>query len=100
MVRKVKAKKGIVPSFQLTSRTPMIEGAPCQDNVDPEIFFPDPTDREGIKIAKDLCGSCNQEVRVKCLTFAIENKINYGVWGGMTEAERTSIRRKSQRSAL
>lgn len=98
MVRKVKPLKGIVPSFQLVSATPLIEGAPCQGDVDPETFFPDPTDHVGIKIAKDLCGSCDRAVRDKCLSFALENKIHYGVWGGKTELERHSIRRKFQRS--
>lgn len=98
MVRKVKPKKGIVPSFQLISETPMIEGAPCQSGVDPEIFFPDPTDTIRIKIAKDLCGSCPQTTKNECLQFAIENKIHYGIWGGLTEHERKNVRRRLNRA--
>lgn len=98
MVRKVKPKKGIVPSFQLISETPNIEGAPCQGDVDPETFFPDPTDTIRIQIAKDLCGSCPQTTKSECLTFAIENKIHYGIWGGLTEHERKNVRRRLHRS--
>ena len=98
MVRKVKPKKGIVPSFQLISETPMIEGAPCQSGVDPETFFPDPTDTIRIKIAKELCGSCPQTTKNECLQFAIENKIHYGIWGGLTEHERKNVRRRLNRA--
>lgn len=98
MVRKIKPKKGITPSFQLISETPNITGAPCQSGVDPETFFPDPTDTIRIKIAKDLCGTCPQTTKSKCLTFAIDNKINYGIWGGLTDNERRNMRRRLHRS--
>ena len=77
------------------SRT--IENAPCQ-STDPEVFFPDPTDREKIRTAKSFCGSCNPTTKSECLSFALTNGIRYGIWGGLTEAERESIRRKANRS--
>jgi hypothetical protein len=39
--------------------------------------------------AKDLCGDC--QVRVECLTYAIEAKEKFGVWGGLTEQQRIDI---------
>lgn len=33
-----------------------ITNAPCQNGVDPEIFFPDPTETAKIHEAKSICG--------------------------------------------
>ena len=94
-----KARK-IVKQIELTMPTPRdINNTPCQ-TVDPEIFFPDPTDRAGITKAKTLCGNCDQEVKNKCLSFALTNKVHYGVWGGLTEVERHSLLRKQYRSGI
>ena len=52
-----------------------------------DMFFPErgnnTTER---KIIKELCGGC--EVQTKCLNFAIENSVTYGIWGGLTTNER------------
>ena len=42
--------------------------------------------------AKQLCGGC--PVRTECLAEALDNEIEWGVWGGMTERERRAILRK------
>ena len=42
--------------------------------------------------AKQLCGGC--PVRTECLAEALDNQIEWGVWGGMTERERRAILRK------
>lgn len=73
-----------------------ITDAPCQKNVDPEIFFPDPTDREGIAKAKEVCAKCASTS--ECLSFALKTN-SYGVWGGMTDEDRKSYKRKMQRSS-
>jgi hypothetical protein len=92
-----KARKVVKP-VELTTPTPQdIDDAPCQ-TVDPELFFPDPTDVVGIEKAKTLCGNCDQKIKTKCLSFALSNKIRYGVWGGLTEIERQSLLRKQYRS--
>ncbi|MFE9308165.1 WhiB family transcriptional regulator [Streptomyces sp. NPDC006706] len=58
--------------------------------MDPEdadaTFFPLPRDYEAIAEAKELCGLC--PVRRDCLSFALENVLKEGIWGGLTEAER------------
>ncbi|WP_150236416.1 WhiB family transcriptional regulator [Nocardiopsis quinghaiensis] len=41
--------------------------------------------------AKYLCVGC--PVRIRCLVEALENRIEHGVWGGMTESERRSLLR-------
>ncbi|CAB4179355.1 Transcription factor WhiB [uncultured Caudovirales phage] len=74
-----------------------ITNAPCQQGVDPEIFFPDPTDVERIHQAKTLCGQCDPVTKNACLTFAITNSVQYGIFGGLTEQERNNLRRRENR---
>ena len=42
--------------------------------------------------AKQLCGAC--PVRTECLAEALDNQIEWGVWGGMTERERRALLRR------
>ena len=47
--------------------------------------------------AKQVCASC--PVRTECLAEALDNQIEWGVWGGMTERERRALlRRRPQAS--
>jgi WhiB family redox-sensing transcriptional regulator len=82
--------------FELNSESPIITDAPCQ-SVDPEIFFPDPTDVIKTREAKSLCNKCNPLSKNQCLSFAMANKIQYGIWGGLTQDERKNLRRRESR---
>ncbi len=42
--------------------------------------------------AKVICAGCL--VRTECLADALDNRIEFGVWGGMTERERRSLLRR------
>ncbi|MET8584912.1 WhiB family transcriptional regulator [Streptomyces collinus] len=42
--------------------------------------------------AKALCGGC--EVRTECLAYALDQRIEHGIWGGMTERERRALLRR------
>lgn len=42
--------------------------------------------------AKQLCATC--PVRAECLAEALDNQIEWGVWGGMTERERRALLRR------
>jgi WhiB family transcriptional regulator, redox-sensing transcriptional regulator len=42
--------------------------------------------------AREVCAAC--PVRVDCLIDALEHRILFGVWGGMTERERRSLLRR------
>lgn len=42
--------------------------------------------------AKAICMGCS--VRTECLADALDNRIEFGVWGGMTERERRSLLRR------
>jgi WhiB family redox-sensing transcriptional regulator len=51
-------------------------------------LFPDAKDQ---RRAKAVCFDC--VVRNECLAEALDNQIEWGVWGGMTERERRSLLR-------
>ncbi len=42
--------------------------------------------------AKAICMGC--DVRTECLSDALDNKVEFGVWGGMTERERRALLRR------
>jgi WhiB family transcriptional regulator, redox-sensing transcriptional regulator len=42
--------------------------------------------------AKVICRGC--PVRTECLADALDNRVEFGVWGGMTERERRALLRR------
>ncbi|MFC4330840.1 WhiB family transcriptional regulator [Streptomyces andamanensis] len=42
--------------------------------------------------AKSVCYRC--PVRMECLSYALDQRMEYGVWGGMTERERRALLRR------
>src|SRR5688572_21267260 len=66
------------------------EEALCRQ-ADADLFFPErgsPGDS-----AKRVCVNCS--VRLECLEYALANAERYGIWGGLTERERTRLRRQT-----
>lgn len=43
-------------------------------------------------LAKTICRGC--PVRTECLADALDNQVEFGVWGGMTERERRALLRR------
>ncbi len=43
--------------------------------------------------AARICGGC--PVRLECLGDALDNQIEFGIWGGMTERERRAVLKRS-----
>ncbi len=68
-------------------------------NYPPAVFFP--SNGVGVDRARKIC---NQDCPVKdqCLDYAIDHRIEHGVWGGCSERERRRIikRRKLDVAAL
>lgn len=57
----------------------------------PEDWFP-PGVREGHdnrEQARELCAGC--PVQTECAQFALDNRIRYGIFGGLTERQRLDI---------
>ena len=76
------------------------DDAACLNAQDPETFFPSGTTGDAvyqIRAAKAVCATC--PVRSLCLEFALSSRQDFGVWGGLTEDERRSLRRSRQRAA-
>lgn len=66
--------------------TPWMNDGRCRDHP-PEVFFP--SDGVGVTIAQRVCATCS--VREPCLEYALENRIDHGVWGGTSERQRRRI---------
>jgi len=60
----------------------------CHDH--PEIsWFPANGPLADYDGPKSMCGQCR--VRLDCLAYALENRIDYGIWGGMTAPDRRCL---------
>ena len=70
------------------------ELAACR-GTDLEVFFPERGESAGP--ARQVCAGC--PVRQACLDYAITNRIAYGVWGGLTERERRTLRSRWVRAS-
>lgn len=71
---------------------PWMDDARCV-NADAEVFFPEKggSTRE----AKRICADC--PVIVDCLNHALDNEERFGIWGGLSEQERRTLRRNLDR---
>ncbi|WP_411675527.1 WhiB family transcriptional regulator [Dermabacter vaginalis] len=58
-------------------------------SLNPEEFFVQGSDQHKAKV---VCRSC--PVLNQCLADALDNRIEFGVWGGMTERERRRLLRE------
>ncbi|WP_328492229.1 WhiB family transcriptional regulator [Streptomyces sp. NBC_00414] len=70
------------------------EHAECR-TVDPDLFFPIGNTGPAlvqIEDAKSVCQRC--PVREECLNWALDTGQSIGVWGGRSEAERRTLRRR------
>jgi WhiB family redox-sensing transcriptional regulator len=70
------------------------DSAACRTE-DPDLFFPVGTTGPAllqIEEAKAICRGC--PVRDSCLEWALDNGQTIGVWGGTTETERRSLKRR------
>lgn len=62
--------------------------AACRQGAPDELFVKGAEQHK----AKTVCVAC--PVRAECLAEALDNEIEWGVWGGLTERERRAILRK------
>jgi hypothetical protein len=71
---------------------PVTGREPCI--AEPDLFFPlGPGRSPEVERAKEMCGWCH--VRQQCLAYALTRDVK-GIWGGATEADRQSMRRKGR----
>ncbi len=60
----------------------------CSGSAPDELFVEGAAQRS----AREVCADC--AVRLDCLIDALDHRIVFGVWGGMTERERRSLLRR------
>ena len=58
--------------------------------MDAGLFFP--SDGVGVLAAQRICAQC--AVALPCLQYALDNRIDEGVWGGASERERQRLLRR------
>ena len=62
--------------------------AACR-TMDPDLLFVQGAAQNRVKL---ICFGC--PVRAECLADALDNQVEFGVWGGMTERERRALLRR------
>lgn len=70
----------------------VIDEGTCNQIGDVDLFYPDKGGSN--KKAKAVCAAC--PVRVQCLQYALEAGEQFGIWGGLSEQERTALRRRNR----
>lgn len=64
----------------------------------PDVFFPEDDSNKAAVPAKAICAEC--PVRIECREHALETREPYGIWGGLTAAERRTELRRRHRESL
>jgi len=94
---------GRITVRDLIERPTWMELAACRD-MDTTRFFP-PSALNGRhhergpgakvraleQVAVAVCRTC--DVQIECLAYAVNNREDYGIWGGLTEHQRLRLRR-------
>jgi WhiB family transcriptional regulator, redox-sensing transcriptional regulator len=62
--------------------------AACRDEAPDTVFVSGAAQHR----AKSVCRGC--PVRTECLADALDNRVEFGVWGGLTERERRALLRR------
>lgn len=98
MATKPKVKPTINIKAMETSWVWQTQGA-CRDMDSNMFYYEDqergPAKEKRIADAKAICAGC--VVKEECLEFALTINERYGIWGGLTEEERQSVKRRRQR---
>jgi WhiB family transcriptional regulator, redox-sensing transcriptional regulator len=76
------------------SATAWMHDGNCR-NYPPAVFFP--SDGVGVDRARKICLDC--PVAEQCLEYALEQRIEHGVWGGCSERERRRILKRRRQGA-
>lgn len=86
MVHTAAGTTGTVPEDYLRSR--WVTRANCRGG-DPDVLFVRGAEQRGVAAA--VCGRC--PVKTQCLADALDNRVEFGVWGGLTERQRRALLR-------
>ncbi len=84
---------GPLPGSDEESATAWMNDGNCR-NYPPAVFFP--SDGVGVDRARKICAEC--PVVEPCLEYALEQRIEHGVWGGCSERERRRILKRRRQA--
>jgi WhiB family redox-sensing transcriptional regulator len=73
----------------MTTSDSFMQFAKCKTMKDTNFFFAD--DVRGTNRAIQYCQDC--VVKTQCAQYAIDNKINHGVWGGLSMRARSRMKK-------
>ena len=80
--------KDIPKILRISRKGHWVDQAACSGMNGDLWFLDDKTGSYGE--ARAVCRTC--PVRPDCLTYALENKINHGMWGGLNPVQRRQLR--------
>jgi WhiB family redox-sensing transcriptional regulator len=66
------------------------DAAACKGMPTSMFFPPKGGPNKTVRAAKAICTNC--VVKTNCLNFALDNSMQYGIWGGATTKERRHIK--------
>lgn len=79
-------------------QAPSFDGTQLCKSVDPDLFFPHPTERRQIALVRQICNQC--KFQQKCLEYALWEPSLDGVWGGTTARQRETLRTKYRKRVI
>jgi WhiB family redox-sensing transcriptional regulator len=91
---------GVLYAWKKEADVPALLGPAACVGADPELFFADsggPPAVLEVARAKDYCAGC--PVQLECGEWALGRNV-HGIWGGMTQAERSENPSPSRRAGI
>lgn len=77
-----------------TRREEWRDSAKCKKQPLETFFFETENGRYStrkIQLAREFCSGC--DVQIECLSYALNENIEHGIWGGFSSRERNTIKR-------
>ena len=81
---------------QLNAELEWQSRAACVSQSDAD-FFPERGGKRDVAAAKAVCAGC--PVRAECLDYALDMRVRFGIWGGLTTPERRDAARRRQHAS-
>jgi WhiB family redox-sensing transcriptional regulator len=74
------------------------QDAACRNHPTSLFYPPHGVSHAQVDAARAICATCS--VQEECLTYALDNKEIFGIWGGLSERQRRRIRRDTRHNVV
>ena len=83
--------------MSFVANTPDFPQAECASMANPDLFFPETKEELDLVLPmlRKTCSLCVHQL--DCLRYAVDEQIEFGIWGGKTPAERKAMINKPKR---